>query len=97
MAFNIPPLINMPVAMITDEAVVDRAELQVYHTVVNNWRNTIDRQMGFLNPQFAMPAVPAMPPANASQGVRVTCLGELCTMVLTLFAGYATSYNTFVL
>ena len=53
--------------------------------------------MGFLNLQFVMPAVPAMPPANASQGVQVTRLGELRTMVLTLFAGYATAYNTFVL
>ena len=38
-----------------------------------------------------------MPPANASQGVRVTRLGELRTMVLTLFAAYATLYNTFIL
>ena len=52
--------------------------------------------MGFLNPQFAMPVVTAMPPANASVAVRVTHLGELCTMVLTLFAAYATAYNTFV-
>ena len=42
MAFNIPPLLNILVAVITDEAIVDRAELQVYHTAVNNWRNTID-------------------------------------------------------
>ena len=97
MALNIPPLINMPVAVITDEAIADRAELHVFHTAVAQWHHQVDRQMGFLNPQFAMPAVPAMPPANASQGVRVTRLGELRTMVLTLFAGYATGYNTFVL
>ena len=52
--------------------------------------------MGFLNPQFAMPVVPAMPPANASVVVRVAQLGELRTMVLTLFAVYATTYNAFV-
>ena len=97
MAFNIPPLLNMPVAVITDEAVVDRAELQVFHMAVNTWHNQIDRQMGFLNPQFAMPAVPIMPPANAGAAVRVVRLAELRTLVLTLFAGYATAYNTFVL
>ena len=96
MAFNVPPFLNIPVATITDEAVADRAELQVFHTVVNTWRNTIDQQMGFLNPQFAMPVVPAMPPANASAMVRVARLGELRTMVLTLFATYATVYNAFV-
>ena len=87
---------NFPVAVITDEAVVDRAEFQVYHNAVNTWRNTIDRQMGFIHPQFAMPVVPAMPPVNASQAVRVTRLGELHAIVLNLFVAYATAYNTFV-
>ena len=71
MAFNLPPLLNMPAAIITNEAVVDRAELQVFHTAVNTWHNQINRQMGFLNPQFAMPAVPVMPPANAGAAVQV--------------------------
>ena len=96
MAFNIPPFLNMPVAVITDEAVVDRAELQVFYNAVNTWRNTIDRQMGFLNPQYAMPVLAAMCPANASVAVRIIRLGELRTLVLTLFAGYATAYNAFV-
>ena len=69
MAFQIPPLLNMPVAMITDEAVADRAEYQVFHNAVNAWRNAIDRQMGILNPQYAMPVVPGMPPANATAPV----------------------------
>ena len=42
MAFNVPPFLNMPVAVITDEAVADRAELQVFHMAVNTWRNMID-------------------------------------------------------
>ena len=96
MAFNIPPFLNMPVAVITDEAVVDRAELQVFYNAVNTWRNTIDRQMGFLNPQYAMPVLAAMCPANASVAVHIIRLGELRTLVLTLFAGYATAYNAFV-
>ena len=96
MAFNVPPFLNIPVAVITNEAVADRAELHVFHMAVNMWRNTIDRQMGFLNPQFAMLVVPAMPPANASAAVRVAHLGELRTMVLTLFTTYATAYNAFV-
>ena len=87
----------MPVAVITDGAVVDRAELQVFHTAVNTWHNQIDRQMGFLNPQFAMPTVPAMAPANAGAAVQVVRLAELRTLVLTLFAGYAMAYNTFVI
>ena len=96
MAFNLPPLLNMPVAVITDEAVVERAELHVYHTAVNTWHNQIDRQMGFLNPQYAMLAVPVMPPVNAGVAVRVVRLAELHTMVLNLFAGYAMAYNAFV-
>ena len=96
MAFNLPPLLNMPVSVITDEAVVERAELQVFHTAVNTWHNQIDRQMGFLNPQYAMLAVPAMPPANAGAAVRIVRLAELRTMVLNLFTGYAMAYNTFV-
>ena len=96
MAFNVPPFLNIPVVVITNEAVADRAELHVFHMVVNMWRNMIDRQMGFLNPQFAMPVIPVMPPGNASAAVQVACLGELRTMVLTLFATYATAYNAFV-
>ena len=42
MAFNIPPFLNMPVAVITNEAVVDQVELQVFYNAVNTWRNTID-------------------------------------------------------
>ena len=96
MAFNVPPFLNLPMAVITNEAVADRAELQTFHTAVDMWRNMIDRQMGFLNLQFAMLVVPTMPPGNASAGVQVARLGELRTMVLTLFAMYAMVYNAFV-
>ena len=71
MAFQVPPFQAMLARAITDLADPDRGEVQVYHQVVGVWRHAVDRQLGFIDPQYAMPALPTMFAVNANQ---VTCV-----------------------
>ena len=61
----------MPACAVTDPVDPDRGEVQVYHQVVGVWRHAVDRQLGFIDPQYAMPALPAMFAVNVNQATCV--------------------------
>ena len=95
MAFQIPAFQPMPTLVVADANNPDCAEVQIYHTQVATWRIAIDRQLGFIAPQYVMPALPTMYPVNTSIPVRTACIREMQHSVTRTFTDYAVEYNNF--
>ena len=95
MAFQLPPFQAMPMVVIADPANPDRGKVQVYHTQVATWRHVVDCQMGFIAPQYVMPALLVMYAVNAMLATCLAQVREVQDLVIQVFAEYATEYNNF--
>ena len=93
MAFRLPPFLAQPIPVITDEDDPDRAEIHAFLNAVTQWRARVEAQMGFLNPNYALPGVINQLAINADQATRVARLQALEAQVAAIYTAYATGYG----
>ena len=93
MAFRLPPFLAQPVPVITDVDNPDQAEVNDFLNAVTAWRARVEAQMGFLNPNYALPGVINQLAVNANQAMQVARLQALEAQVMAIYMAYATGYG----